>query len=71
MLLEFDETAPYLKATPAFSVKDMHAVLGCCRKNERGMPVKQWLNETRGDVRLPAEARDHRRSLLARVSRHS
>jgi hypothetical protein len=54
MRLEFDAEAPYLKATPAFDVKKMRAVLGCCRRNVRRMPVKQWLNATRGTVSLSA-----------------
>jgi AbrB family looped-hinge helix DNA binding protein len=61
MLLEFDEHAPYLKATPAFDVKEMRGVLGCCRKNRRNMSVKQWLTETRGTVRIPAKTHDHSR----------
>ena len=61
MRLEFDEHAPYLKATLAFDVDEMRAVLGCCRENRRGMSVKQWLSETRGAVRIPAKPHDHRR----------
>jgi AbrB family looped-hinge helix DNA binding protein len=61
MRLEFDENADFLKATPAFDVKEMRAVLGCCRQGRRKTSVKQWLNETRGPVSLPTEAHDHRR----------
>jgi len=53
-VLEFDETAPYLKATRVFDPGEMYAIIGCCR--ERDAPAgsaERWLNETRGKVRLP------------------
>lgn len=61
MLIEFDQTAPFLKATPAFDEKEMRLVLGCCRKDRTGMTAQKWLNETRGVVQLPPARHDHRR----------
>lgn len=52
-ILLFDENAPYLKATKAFKIDEMLAVVGCCREEMPGITVEQWLDETRGPVELP------------------
>jgi bifunctional DNA-binding transcriptional regulator/antitoxin component of YhaV-PrlF toxin-antitoxin module len=49
-VLEFDETAPYLKAVPAFDEKKMWAALGCA-KGKWGKSSMDWLEETRGPSR--------------------
>jgi len=46
-VLEFDETAPYLKAVPAFEIEDMQSVVGIARARLK-KTSKQWLDETRG-----------------------
>jgi AbrB family looped-hinge helix DNA binding protein len=46
-ILEFDETAPFLKAVPAFDEKKMWAQLGRT-KGKLGMSTEEWLSKTRG-----------------------
>ncbi len=48
-VLEFDETAPFIKAVPAFDEEEMRSVLGCARQR-LGKRSETWLNETRGPV---------------------
>lgn len=55
MSVEFDETAPFLKATPAFDVADMMSCIGVGKGNLSGMTASDWLDETRGPVELPPE----------------
>lgn len=55
-ILEFDENAPFLKATKAFDTREMYTVIGCCRDSMPGVTVDQWLNETRGPVELPRDS---------------
>ena len=60
-VLEFDESAPYLKATRVFDPGEMYAVIGCC--GDRDGPAEsaaEWLDETRGKVRLPERKDAHR-----------
>ncbi len=55
-ILEFDDSAPYLKAMRVFDPGEMYAVIGCCK--DRDMPAgsgEEWLDETRGKVSLPKE----------------
>jgi AbrB family looped-hinge helix DNA binding protein len=54
-LLEFDESAPYLKAIPVFDESAMRSVLGCAA-GRLGNTTEEWLDETRGPVELPDEA---------------
>jgi AbrB family looped-hinge helix DNA binding protein len=49
-LLDFDETAPFLKAVPVFDEDEMLSAVGCI-KGRLGGDSKEWLDETRG----PAE----------------
>jgi AbrB family looped-hinge helix DNA binding protein len=47
--LQFDEKAPFLKATPVYDRNAMRSVLGCAKgKFPRG--TKKWLDEIRGPV---------------------
>jgi AbrB family looped-hinge helix DNA binding protein len=55
-VLDFDETAPFLKAVPVFDEEEMRSVLGCARRR-LGRRSAAWLNETRGMVEtLPEPA---------------
>jgi AbrB family looped-hinge helix DNA binding protein len=49
-VLDFDEDAPYLKATPVFDEDAMRSVVGCA-EGKLGFTAAEWLDETRG----PAE----------------
>lgn len=60
-VLEFDESAPFLKAIPAFNEDEMRAVVGCT-KEQLGGTSEAWLNETRGEVELPPEQPHHENS---------
>ncbi len=51
-VLEFDEDSPYLKAVLAFDEEAMRSVIGCA-KGALGKKTADWLEETRGSVRLP------------------
>lgn len=51
-VLDFDEEAPFLKATPVFDEDAMRAVRGCAR-GRLGGTADEWLEETRGPVSLP------------------
>jgi len=52
-VLEFDESAPCLKASRAFSREAMRQAIG--RGKERGVRLtsSEWLDELRGPVELP------------------
>lgn len=45
--LDFDESAPFLKASPVFDESQMKSVIGCA-KGKIKKTGKQWLEETRG-----------------------
>ncbi len=55
-VLDFDEKAPYLKAVPVFDEDQMLSVVGCAR-GRLGRSAAQWLEETRGPVRMPPKRR--------------
>lgn len=59
-VLEFDEEAPYLKATRVFDPAEMYATIGCL-KNSKGpaRSAEDWLNQTRGTVKLPGGRNAH------------
>lgn len=60
-ILEFDEDAPCLKATRVFDPNEMYGTIGCCKDTEApGRSAEQWLNKTRGKVRLPKERNEDR-----------
>lgn len=48
-VLDFDETAPYLRAVPLFDESAMRALVGRTRES-RGKTSEEWLDETRGSV---------------------
>ncbi len=48
-VLEFDESAPFLKATPVFDEQAMRDLIGCTR-GRLPKPGDGWLDETRGPV---------------------
>lgn len=58
-VLEFDETAPFLKATRAVDLKRMRSTLGRCKEALAEYTTDQWLAETRGAVALPRKAKQH------------
>lgn len=51
-VLDFDESAPFLKAVPAFDEEEMRSVVGCA-KGRLGRTSKKWIDETRGRVVVP------------------
>ena len=48
-ILEFDESAPYLMATPVFDEKAMRDLIGCTQ-GRLAKPTEEWLDETRGST---------------------
>ena len=52
-VLEFDEKAPFLKATRAFDRKAMLAVVGLGARKLKGTNTEQWLDDLRGPVEMP------------------
>jgi AbrB family looped-hinge helix DNA binding protein len=59
-VLEFDEHAPYLKATRVFDPAEMYATIGCLKdKNGPARSAEDWLNKTRGKVKLPGDRNAH------------
>ena len=52
-VLEFDETAPYVKATRNFDRRAMMAVVGRGARKLKGRKVQEWLEDLRGPVELP------------------
>ena len=52
-VLDFDEDAPYLKAVIAFDEEEMRLVVGCA-KGRLGRSSREWLDDTRDQVALPA-----------------
>lgn len=57
--LEFDESAPFLKAVPAFDEEEMRSVVGCA-KGKLGLSSEEWLQTTRGPVDLPKKPHENR-----------
>ena len=55
-VLDFDETAPFVKAIPVLDEDEMLSTVGCAQKR-LGVSSDQWLNETRGQVELPPESK--------------
>ena len=53
-VLDFDESAPHLKAVPVFDEEEMQSVLGCANGALR-RSASEWLDETRGPVELPPD----------------
>jgi AbrB family looped-hinge helix DNA binding protein len=60
-VLEFDEESPYLKAIRIFDPGEMYAAIGCCKDKEApARSAQEWLNKTRGKVKLPKDRNAHR-----------
>ncbi len=51
-VLEFDETAPFLKATKPFELDRMRSTIGRGAKRAT-RTSKEWIEELRGPVELP------------------
>lgn len=51
-VLEFDERAPYVKATKVVALERMRSVIGMFKKELSGKTTEQWLETTRGPVEL-------------------
>lgn len=49
-VLEFDETAPFLKATPTFSMEDMMSCIGVAKGHYDGLSSSEFIEDTRGKV---------------------
>jgi len=52
-VLDFDEHAPFLKATKQVNEKRMRSVLGRGKRKLQGKTSQQWLEYLRGPVELP------------------
>ena len=52
-VLDFDETAPFLKATKVVDEIAARAVLGCARRQLAGKSSLEWMDDVRGPVALP------------------
>lgn len=52
-VLNFDENAPFLKASKEVDVKRMRSALGRGKRALRGKTVEQWMEYLRGPVELP------------------
>jgi antitoxin PrlF len=52
-VLDFDESAPFLKATKKVDVERMRSVLGRGKKALRGKTTGEWMEWLRGPVELP------------------
>ena len=56
-VLEFDERAPFVKATKAVALDRMRSVIGIARKELAGKTTEEWLDELRGPAALPPRRR--------------
>ena len=56
-VLEFDESAPYVKATKAVAHERMKGVIGIAARELAGKTTQEWLDELRGPVMLPRRRR--------------
>lgn len=59
--LEFDETAPFLKAHRAIDREKAMKLLGSKAKELEGKTVEQWMTWLRGPVQLPPTKRKRSR----------
>jgi AbrB family looped-hinge helix DNA binding protein len=59
-VLEFDESAPCLKASRVFDPGEMYGTIGCCKNMASPAgSAGEWLDQTRGRVKLPKDKRAH------------
>lgn len=56
-VLEFDEKAPFVKATKAVARDRMKAVIGIAARDLAGRTTREWLDDLRGPVALPRRRR--------------
>ncbi len=56
-VLEFDEDADHLSATPCGDCDRMRAVIGIAAKELAGKSTLEWLDTLRGRARLPPRRR--------------
>ena len=56
-VLEFDETAPFVKGTKAVAVDRMRSVIGIAERELAEKTTEEWLEELRGPVALPRRRR--------------
>lgn len=47
-VLNFDEKAPFLKATKEIDYKRMRSTVGCLKKELKGKSVREWMDYLRG-----------------------
>lgn len=59
-VLEFDETAPFLKAHRVIDREKARSVLGSKAKELAGKSTDEWLSWLRGPVELPPSAKKRR-----------
>lgn len=52
-VLEFDENAPYIKASKSFSREVMRQAIGRGKDREPRRTSAEWIEELRGPVELP------------------
>jgi AbrB family looped-hinge helix DNA binding protein len=52
-VLEFDEHAPYLKATKQVDLATMRSAIGMGSGDPSRLSADEWLNDLRGTVALP------------------
>ena len=55
--LEFDETAPFLKAIKVVDQRAWEKIRGIGKKRLPAASIPDWLEETRGPVELPPQRR--------------
>lgn len=60
-VLEFDESAPFLKATKYIDVDEMRSVIGIAKDKLGGKTLDEWMDWLRGPVELPPEPPRKRR----------
>jgi AbrB family looped-hinge helix DNA binding protein len=52
-VLNFDENAPFLKASKEVDLKRIRSAVGRMKKSLKGKTVGQWMEYLRGPVELP------------------
>lgn len=56
-LLEFDDKAPFVKATKSVALDRMRSVIGIGKKDLAGKTTEEWLAELRGPAAQPQRRR--------------
>jgi AbrB family looped-hinge helix DNA binding protein len=61
-ILEFDENSSFLKAVRVFDPGQMYGIIGCCKSAiSSEQTANEWLDQTRGKVKLPKDRNANRR----------